>query len=90
MRELGLACAVLVHRQELAKQTKEIITKEFSKTVSMGLVMQVANDYDADYVFAMVPTLNRDEHLFKYKPDEFDCIIIDEVHHVPKWIPIRK
>jgi len=29
----------------------------------------------------MVQTLNRDEHLKKYSPDEFDCIILDEAHH---------
>lgn len=84
MRELGFKHVLfLVHRQELAKQTKKSYERIFPKTVSMGLVGAGCNDYDADYVFAMVPTLNRDEHLFKYKPDEFDCIIIDEAHHVP-------
>ncbi|MEG0301316.1 DEAD/DEAH box helicase [Cetobacterium sp.] len=34
-----------------------------------------------DYIFAMVQTLNRDEHLKKFSRDYFDYIIIDEVHH---------
>lgn len=49
----------------------------------MGLVGTGYHDYDAYYVFAMVPTLNRDEHLLRYQPDEFDCIIVDEVYYVP-------
>lgn len=84
MRELGFKRVLfLVHRGQLARQTKKSYEKIFAKTVSMGLVGAGHHDYNADYVFAMVPTLTRDEHLFKYKPDEFDCIIIDEAHHVP-------
>lgn len=84
MRELGFKRVLfLVHRGQLARQTKKSYEKIFPKTVSMGLVGAGYHDYDADYVFAMVPTLNRDEHLLKYKPDEFDCIIVDEAHHVP-------
>ena len=30
-----------------------------------------------------VQTLNRDEHLLQYAEDTFDCIILDEAHHVP-------
>ncbi len=47
----------------------------------MGLVGAGYADYDSDYVFATVQTLNRDEHLHKYRMDEFDCIILDEAHH---------
>ena len=47
----------------------------------MGLVGAGYHEYEKDYVFAMVQTLNRDEHLMKYRPDEFDCIILDEAHH---------
>ena len=36
------------------------------------------HEYDCDFVFAMVETLNRDEHLFKYEKDAFDCIILDD------------
>lgn len=47
----------------------------------MGLVGAGYSDYDRDYVFAMVQTLNRDEHLQKYEPVAFDAIILDEAHH---------
>lgn len=82
MRELGYKRVLfLVHRGQLARQTKKSYQKIFGKNVSMGLVGAGYSDYDADYVFAMVQTLNRDEHLHKYSPDEFDCIILDEAHH---------
>ena len=79
MRELGYKRVLfLVHRGQLARQTKKSYQKVFGKNVSMGLVGAGYSDYDADYVFAMVQTLNRDEHLYKYRPDEFDCIILDD------------
>ena len=83
MRELGFKKVLfLVHRGQLAVQTKKSYRRVFGRTVSMGLVGGGHQDYDADYVFATVQTLNRDEHLMKYEPDHFDAIIVDETHHV--------
>lgn len=82
MRELGFKRVLfLVHRGQLARQTKKSYERVFDKNVSMGLVGAGYHEYEKDYVFAMVQTLNRDEHLMKYRPDEFDCIILDEAHH---------
>ena len=82
MRELGFKRVLfLVHRGQLARQTKKSYEKIFDKSVSMGLVGAGYSDYDRDYVFATVQTLNRDEHLRKYALDDFDCIILDEAHH---------
>ena len=84
MRELGFKRVLfLVHRGQLARQTKRSYEKVFAKTVSMGFVGAGYHDYDADYVFATVQTLNRDEHLLQYAKDTFDCIVLDEAHHVP-------
>ncbi len=84
MRELGFKRVLfLVHRGQLARQTKTAYEKVFGKTVSMGLVGAGYHDYDSDYVFATVQTLNRDEHLLQYEPNTFDCIVLDEAHHVP-------
>ena len=83
MRELGFKRVLfLVHRGQLARQTKRSYEKVFAKTVSMGLVGAGYHEYNADYVFATVQTLNRDEHLLQYEKDAFDCIILDEAHHV--------
>ena len=82
MRELGYKRVLfLVHRGQLARQTKKSYEKVFSKSFSMGLVGAGYHEYDKDYVFATVQTLNRDSHLMEYKPDDFECIILDEAHH---------
>ena len=82
MRELGFKRVIfLVHRGQLAKQTKKSYEKVFDKSVSMGLLGAGYSDYDKDYIFATVQTLNRDSHLMEFKPDAFDCIILDEAHH---------
>lgn len=83
MRELGFKKVLfLVHRGQLARQTKKSYEKVFLKTVSMGLVGAGYHEYEADYVFATVQTLNRDEHLLQYDKNAFDCIVLDEAHHV--------
>lgn len=83
MRELGFKRVLfLVHRGQLARQTKKSYEKVFAKSVSMGLVGAGYHEYDADYVFATIQTLNRDEHLLQYDKDAFDCIVLDEAHHV--------
>lgn len=82
MRELGYKRVLfLVHRGQLARQTKKSYEKVFAKSISMGLVGAGYHEYDKDYVFATVQTLNRDSHLMEYKPDDFECIVLDEAHH---------
>lgn len=84
MRELGYKRVLfLVHRGQLARQTKRSYEKVFANTKSMGLVGANHHEYNADYVFATVQTLNRDEHLLQYDRNTFDCIVLDEAHHVP-------
>lgn len=82
MRELGFERVLfLVHRGQLARQTKRSYDRVFGNNISMGLVGAGYHDYDKDYVFATVQTLNKEEHLTHYKPEDFDCIILDEAHH---------
>lgn len=84
MRELGFKRVLfIVHRAQLAKQAKKSFERVFNNSVSMGIVGDGKHEYDCDFVFAMVETLNRDEHLFQYEKDAFDCIILDEAHHSP-------
>ena len=82
MREMNYKRVLfLVHRNQLALQARQSYEKVFGKTKTMGLVGNGYRDYDSDYVFATRDTLSRDEHLYHYKPDDFDCIILDEAHH---------
>ena len=82
MRELGFKRVLfLVHRVTLAKQAKKSFEKVFGKKVTMGVGGAGCYEYEKEYVFATVETLNRDTHLFQYQPDTFDCIFLDEAHH---------
>jgi len=84
MRELGFKKILfLVHRGQLAVQTKNSYQKVFGNTVKMGLVGSGKYEYDADCIFATVQTLSKDDHLLKFSKDHFDAICLDEAHHVP-------
>ena len=47
----------------------------------MGQVTGKHQDYDADYIFATVQTISKDDTLSLYEKDHFDAIIVDEAHH---------
>lgn len=82
MRELGFQRVLfLVHRSTLAKQAIASFRNVFEEKKSMGIVGAGYSDYDADYIFAMVETLHKEENLKKFSPEEFDCIVLDEAHH---------
>lgn len=38
-------------------------------------------DYNADYIFATIQTLSKEDVLEKYDRNAFDAIVIDEAHH---------
>ena len=81
-RELGFKKVLfLVHRSQLARQSLKSYKNVFSDNISMGLVGSGYKEYDKDYIFATVQTLNKEDYLKKYAPDNFDCIILDEAHH---------
>lgn len=76
VRELGFKRVLfIVHRAQLAKQAKKSFERVFNNFVSMGIVGDGKHEYDSDFIFAMVETLNRDEHLFKYKKDIYLCYL---------------
>lgn len=84
MRELGFDRVLfLVHRSTLAKQALASFRNVFEDKKSMGIVGAGYSDYDADYIFAMVETLHKEDNLRKFDPEEFDCIVLDEAHHSP-------
>ena len=82
MRELGYKRVLfLVHRGQIAKQALESYKKVFDKSVSMGMVTGKHQDYNADYIFATIQTLSKEDVLEKYDRNAFDAIVIDEAHH---------
>lgn len=59
---------------------KSLVTfKSIIKDKKMGIYGETPDS--TDYLFAMIQTLSKDEHLFKYEREYFDYIVIDEVHH---------
>ncbi len=79
------------HQREIAK-LKEITSIEQYKlqpnSMQVGFITNLkrileAGEDRALLISATVQTLNRDEHLLQYKKDAFDCIVLDEAHHVP-------
>ena len=71
----------LVHREQIAKQALGSFQRVFDdKSISYGIVSGTVKRFDADYVFSTMQMMGRSDILKKYNPDDFDCIIIDEVH----------
>ena len=82
MRELGFARVLfLVHRNQIAKQAKASFERVFGSRIRTGLVSGTMHDYEADFVFATVQTLSKQENLEKFPRDYFDACIYDEAHH---------
>lgn len=68
----------ITHRKTIlskAKETFETIIKDKKMGIYDG------NMGEEDYLFAMIQTMSKKEHLEKFPKDYFDYIIIDEVHH---------
>lgn len=82
MRELGFKRVLfLVHRNLIAKQAKESFERVFGSRMKTGLMSGAGQNFDADFVFATVQTLSRQENLERFPRDYFDACIYDEAHH---------
>lgn len=72
----------LAHREQILQKScqsfKNILGGD---PANFGLYTGGARDKNAKYLFASVQTLSREEHLHRFSPDDFDYILIDEVHH---------
>lgn len=68
----------IAHRKTIlskAKETFETIIKDKKMGIYDGSIGE------EDYIFAMIQTMSKKEHLEKFPKDYFDYIVIDEVHH---------
>lgn len=70
----------LVHREQIAKQAMNSYKNVF-KNRSYGLFTGTSKDYDADFIFSTIQTMSQEKYYSRYEKDEFDIIVIDEVHH---------
>jgi len=71
----------IVHREQIAKAALNSYRKVLGKDIKMAVLGGGKTDVkDADYIFAMIQTLTNDDILHSFKRDEFDYIVMDEVH----------
>lgn len=81
MRELNQEKVLfLVHREQIAKQAQKSFRKVLGSKVSYGIISGNQKEPDADYLFATVQTMSREETLTNFSKHQFQTIIIDEVH----------
>ncbi len=70
----------IVHRETIAKQAKESFEKVFGNTKTYGILSGMHKNYDEDFIFATMNMMAKEETWSHFKDDQFDTIIIDEVH----------
>lgn len=71
----------LVHREQILRQAKQSYERVLGSNHTYGLVSGTSHEMDCDYTFGTVQTFSREGFLNSIKPDEYDVIVIDEVHH---------
>lgn len=71
----------IVHRGLIARKSKESFERIIDKNITTGLYTGACKDINADYIFATVQTLNKEENLKEFDPETFDYIVVDEAHH---------
>lgn len=72
---------ILAHRGELLEQASDKLMKATGITSALEKADSHAAGTDHSVVVGSVQTLQRDNRLEEYSPDEFDSIIVDEAHH---------
>lgn len=82
LREMKYEKALfLVHREQIAKQALESYKKVFGSQRTFGLLSGNSKQLEAQYLFATMQTMSKPEVYTKFSKNEFDIIVIDEVHH---------
>lgn len=74
----------LAHRRELLVQAARTYRRQLramNEEARVGWFAGARGDLAADLVFASVPKLARAEHVHALAAQEFDYVVIDEVHH---------
>ena len=78
--KLGYRTMIIVHKEFLANQWREII-KQFCPGATIGLVQQDKKEVECDFIIAMLQSLSLKEYSF----GDFETVgtvIVDEAHHI--------
>ena len=83
LREMGTKRALfIVHREQIAKQTMKSYKRVLGSSRTYGLLSGNSREFGADFLFATMQMLSKEDILSHYSPEDFDVIILDECHHV--------
>ena len=83
LREMKAKKALfIVHREQIAKQTLKSFKRVFGTSKTYGLLSGNSREFGAEFLFATMQMMSKDEILSYYTPEEFDVMILDECHHV--------
>lgn len=70
----------VVHREQICKQALMSFKNVIGSNTCYGIYSGALKDIEADYVFATIQTMSKTDNLEQFRQDEFDIIVIDEVH----------
>lgn len=71
----------LVHRFQILKQAKETFKKVLNDdSLTFGCLGGGYHDSDVDFLFSTFQSLNNKKRYKQFNKDEFDYIVVDEVH----------
>lgn len=83
LREMGTRRALfIVHREQIAKQTLKSYKRVFGSSRTYGLLSGNSRELGAEFLFATMQMMSKEDILSHYSPGDFDVIILDECHHV--------
>lgn len=69
----------IVHRENILNAAIHSYAKVFPQ-LKAGKLTGELKQFESDFIFASLQTLQKDEHLYQFGADYFDYIVIDEVH----------
>lgn len=71
----------VVHREQILKKALQDYQKILGgHPDDFGILSSNFKDMNAKYLFATIQTLSSDRYLYEFAQDEFDYVLIDEVH----------
>mgnify|MGYP005802842461 FL=1 len=83
LREMGTRRALfIVHREQIAKQTLKSYKRVFGSSRTYGLLSGNSRELGAEFLFATMQMMSKEEIRSHYSLEDFDVIILDECHHV--------
>lgn len=71
----------IVHREQILQKARSDFKRILGGIdTDFGIYSGNAFDVEAKYLFATIQTISKKDNLIKFDPDEFEYILIDEVH----------